>query len=90
MQSGSLDAASDMLGQSVVVGDLIVYGATGKNKGTRLGRVYKILDPTSVMCYLVQEKWTEGKWVKVRHSRPNTFVLAVDTGIIPKLEDLTD
>ena len=96
--------AKDLFGRIVNVGDLVVYGHSGRYAGTRVGLVYKVDGPRDVRVYILERETTwvpmvgdpsrkmqkyTGKWVKGHHSKPNGFV-KIDPvpNGIPLLKDL--
>lgn len=91
-----VETALDMLGRRVGVGDLVVYGHSGRYAGTRVGRVYQVDNNRTVRVFIVEKerqyvdgKWVVGEWKKSHHSKPHGFVKIddSDTGI-PKLKEL--
>lgn len=92
-------AAKDLFGRIVRVGDLVVYGHSGRYAGTRVGLVYRIDDFRNISVFILEKERRfdtgkgkyvyTGKWVKGHHSKPNGFVKIdpVPNGI-PQLKDL--
>lgn len=80
----------DKFQRKVRVGDLIVYGHSGRYAGTRVGRVYRIYDDFHVMVYLVHEQEI-GVWKKGRHAKPSNDIVRVDgPTTVPTLKELTN
>lgn len=89
-------SAKDLFGRPVEVGDLVVYGHSGRYADTRVARVYNTDDPNAVRVFIMEKKY-EGYspnrkflgWGKGHHSTPNGIVKIDETGLgIPKLGDL--
>lgn len=82
--------AKDMFGRPLEIGDLVVYGHSGRYAGTRVARVYNTDDPKAVRVRIVEKSRLDPRgWKKGHHSTPHGIVKIDETGLdIPKLGDL--
>lgn len=76
----------DIFGRILNIGDLVVYGHSGRGAGTRVARVYNVDNPRGVRVY-IYDKGRDGTWIRGHHSTPHGLVKIDETGLnIPKLE----
>ena len=81
-------SARDLFGRPLNIGDLVVYGHSGRYASTRVARVYNVDNPKRVRVRII-EKSHGDKWVKAGTSVPYGIVKVDETDLsIPTLSEL--